>query len=1194
MKKTTELSALDGHLHNGCIAASVQAAKFAFVDSGTGGFSKKHLRGFALVATLSLMILLTIIAVGMLSLSSIVLRSSSQASAASEAQQNARLAAMLALGELQRLAGQDMRVTASSGMLDPSNVAATGVWRSWEGSDREANGKPNIPNYGAKTKAGNPADVVGARRGGRFLGWLASTTANTAPDSSSLGGLSQTPLPKMVPLVSAGSVMPGGEVHALPTLLNVGERKGAMAWWVSGENSKAMLNKDRAEDPSSVAGWQQRIRSNGKADAAGFGLEKLDNLPLSTVIPSRPTLRLVDGSAEIRKIHDLTTYSRGLLTNSATGGWRKDLSLLSENFSDLPTIGLPSLTVKPGKIQTFSKAQVGSSPALHPLNPLIYPWADYWANADREAWRQTPAICSWTALVNYMLQYRDLSSSSSAKTSMPAFVRGLGGSEDRYAFQEMVRRSPVIARIHWIFSLCSREKTDPANPANTYQAAMMITPVLTLWNPYNVEIRVDNFRILFSKAFAPISFKFKVADNIYPDTTLDKIVKHQYFNLIVSSAFSMAPGSTATYGLNDNLPVDSPGTTTYILSPGYRPNGGALFDGLNNGEDIYAKPGDSFGVEEYAYSGITQSGDGVYDKLGIYMDVYPNGQYLAHRTSYPASMPGRAEIYPPLTTGVSWAMDEVKGINNKPFAGTIFGFRPATPRPNETKYAKLRTKGMLNSTPLSFFTHAGDHFNQGVSAMSGSGTYHPMNAPYDFSFQEINGWSDANNIPQYELGSNSGYIISGLTAGDGLTRCVAAELPTRPLQSLADLQHFDARNNAPFPPFHFNLIGNGSAHPIFAPDQLYVATAYYNGMCNDDTYLLNHLLFDDWFISSIAPDLDDFKKTEQRPIREVYSDHLSLKEPLPNRFYLPSQTADPGFEVKGGAKSAKSAKYAYETVASQLEVDGMINVNSVSHEAWKSWLSQGRKVRVPYLDASGSTVLDAEKSFAFPRTSIAGDKAADSRSGISNASFPAAAEFTGYRTLTETQIDALADEIIVQIRKRGPFLSLSEFVNRRLSTNKDLAKAGVIQQALDTLSESGSSPKNPFREIQALAAEITEQPPGVTDYKFPEAALGSSAFGMPGWIRQADILRPLAPMISVRDDTYTIRGYGDSRDKANSSKILARAWCELVVRRSPEYVDSTDPNHVDPNSAQMLSPTNTRFGRRFEVVSFRWLNKDEV
>lgn len=133
--------------------------------------------------------------------------------------------------------------------------------------------------------------------------------------------------------------------------------------------------------------------------------------------------------------------------------------------------------------------------------------------------------------------------------------------------------------------------------------------------------------------------------------------------------------------------------------------------------------------------------------------------------------------------------------------------------------------------------------------------------------------------------------------------------------------------------------------------------------------------------------------------------------------------------------------------------------------------------------------------------------------------------------------------------------------------------------------------KCPF---ETIATNITSQPLGKTDYKFPEAALGSSAFGVPGWVRQADILKPLAPILTARDDTFTIRGYGHSREKGNPSKIVAKAWCEVIVQRKADYVDPSESAGVAPFSTVMKSNTNRRFGRRYEIVSFRWLSDKEI
>ena len=74
-------------------------------------------QGFALVVTLSLMILLTVLAVGLLSLSGISIRTSGQESAMATARANARMAMMLAIGQLQLTTGQDTRITASSNVV---------------------------------------------------------------------------------------------------------------------------------------------------------------------------------------------------------------------------------------------------------------------------------------------------------------------------------------------------------------------------------------------------------------------------------------------------------------------------------------------------------------------------------------------------------------------------------------------------------------------------------------------------------------------------------------------------------------------------------------------------------------------------------------------------------------------------------------------------------------------------------------------------------------------------------------------------------------------------------------------------------------------------------------------------------------------------------------------------------------------
>ncbi len=89
-------------------------------------------RGFVLVASLVLMILLVTLALGMLSLATVELRRSTSEEARVGARANARLALAQAIGQLQKTLGPDQRVSATAEILggNPEQPHWTGVWRS--------------------------------------------------------------------------------------------------------------------------------------------------------------------------------------------------------------------------------------------------------------------------------------------------------------------------------------------------------------------------------------------------------------------------------------------------------------------------------------------------------------------------------------------------------------------------------------------------------------------------------------------------------------------------------------------------------------------------------------------------------------------------------------------------------------------------------------------------------------------------------------------------------------------------------------------------------------------------------------------------------------------------------------------------------------------------------------------------------
>ena len=109
-----------------------------------------------------------------------------------------------------------------------------------------------------------------------------------------------------------------------------------------------------------------------------------------------------------------------------------------------------------------------------------------------------------------------------------------------------------------------------------------------------------------------------------------------------------------------------------------------------------------------------------------------------------------------------------------------------------------------------------------------------------------------------------------------------------------------------------------------------------------------------------------------------------------------------------------------------------------------------------------------------------------------------------------------------------------------------------------------------------------------------KANVGSRYAGTPAYLTQADLLTPLANVLSARSDTFIIRSYGEVNV---GGKIVSRAYCEAVVQRVPDFVvnrTATVTTGDAPTAWPPTNPLNLQFGRKFKVIQFRWLSPDQI
>jgi hypothetical protein len=320
-----------------------------------------------------------------------------------------------------------------------------------------------------------------------------------------------------------------------------------------------------------------------------------------------------------------------------------------------------------------------------------------------------------------------------------------------------------------------------------------------------------------------------------------------------------------------------------------------------------------------------------------------------------------------------------------------------------------------------------------------------------------------------------------------------------------------------------------------------------NNMVYDLSYELNHTLWDNFFLSTGS-------KAQKKEFFET-----PRTKPLPNGRI--------GWFSRDG--TAETDITHFHRAASYLSLEGGFNVHSVSKDAWKALLTSTR-----------DTGFGSESATPFPRVldpkggEWTGGNVGDSAIG------------NGFRSLTDYEIDRLAEKLVIEVKRRAPFFGLGDFVNRRLRDD-ETGKKGPVQAAIDAAALNAALDQEYPLDNRTALPNVSFL--SIADSTRLDQTLlpGSTAWGIPGYLTQGDVMQVVGSSLRARSDSFVIRAYGESLDATGT--VRASAWCEAVVQRFPDPI-RPDATGLNPE----VKPGEIDYGRKFRLVSFRWLAAGEV
>ncbi|QUE49809.1 hypothetical protein KBB96_13110 [Luteolibacter ambystomatis] len=1163
--------------------------------------AKRRKNGFSLIITLMMMMLLATLALGLLSLSTITLRQSASGTAMVTARNNARLALMLALGELQKQAGPDQRVTAAAdiaaadrgerlpaGATPQNNTSVNGDakglskvqngTRYWTGVWKNKNvTNPEIEIY---TKTPSPELVKWLISGNEMA--TPTTAINPGSPIAALNASGKVGDPKKaVILVGKNSVGDAGTVYSgandpnvvhyvSAPLVDVNTGKGSnkvsgrYGWWVGDEGVKARINQPAntgtltyANLPTVRRGWETTALNQYPVPTGGADsvLGRVVTLSQAELLASQ----YKDGaSGPLGQIfHAATPDSYNVLADTVAGGLRLDLSAYLES---LPSSPVPNVPNPPLAGKNILPVSVTSTNMKGPKWDRLKEFKDLYGSLSGgrlvckpatkpEEYAIAPVVVDFRVLLGARLE----ASAGSYKTHSCGKIA-------------IALANPYSVPLKWNNGLDIEVKCEM--PTTSYRPSC-------IWGAAG------------QPAFLPAnSSDPAVFNNTIFRIPAGEIPAGEAKAYTLASAASRPVGSTAQTVVNMG-PLDSSDATNFEI---------CMMQQFNNASSANV----SMDVRE---TWITSQ---------LCVELRPAGStdILRRIERFELDNANFSATQRAITPAIAAVM-------TKPFPLMHYSFQLSQSTNRYDQILPLSPSGQMGLRSSTMRTFA-DFNMQATRFRKPITSYNPP--PYFMeSTDSISTLPFSSTGPGGDTGSNFAKNLAVSPIGWGASPFTSKKVvlfsPPQTLASLAQFQHADLTGDDTFASVGHqpgNAVGNSYASPFLKRSLVKENRTDYTVVANggstsattaqgnyyDISHLLNTALWDGYYFSTIPRS-------------------GAAMDPLNKGIVKTGGAGDRSPELLDGLKSA-----------GHVLANGGFNINCTEKDAWKALLAGSKYLSHP----AGGTSTEA----LYPRSLEQPTAGASQPTGDGDDSL------SGFRRLTDAQIDTIATEIVKQVRLRGPFVSVSQFVNRALvglgtdglDPKTIVSRSGALQSALDlggaNIKPDGSA--SVFKNIVVAndrlnlqvengapradmaggkstgmsntandwATSSQDLNPGTVASIVSDRSLltdsglraeqGFRSTGIPGWVTQADVLQVIGSSISARSDTFKIRAYGEAVD-GESGNTVARAWCEAVVQRMPLYVDASN---AASDRGPVLTATNRTFGRQFAIVSFRWLSPDEI